>query len=100
VFLADENFEVWDFMKPMPIDEMITSCLMRSGGAALGANDPKAIAFEQHQRNFEEVVRAIHEAREPGTSAGEARKAVALIEAIYQSAARGGAEVVMGDQGG
>lgn len=93
VFLADEAFEVWDFKSPMPIDEMITSCLMRGNQAALGANDPKAIQFHQHQRNFEEVVSAIREGREPSTSASEARKSVALIEAIYQSAADGGAEI-------
>ncbi|MES2658616.1 MAG: Gfo/Idh/MocA family oxidoreductase [Verrucomicrobiota bacterium] len=93
VFLADESFEVWDFKNEMPIDGMITNCLMRGNQPALGANDPKAIQFHQHQRNFEEVVRAIHEGREPSTSAYEARKSVALIEAIYQSAANGGAEV-------
>lgn len=93
VFLADESFEVWDFKNAMPVDEMVTSCLMRGNQAALGANDPKAIQFHQHQRNFEEIVTAIREGREPSTSATEARKSVALIEAIYQSAADGGNEV-------
>jgi len=96
VFLADEAFEVWDFKKPMPIDEMVTSCLMRGSQAALGANDPKSIQFHQHRRNFEDVVGCIRSGRVPGTSAGEARKAVALIEAIYQSAAGGGMKVRVG----
>ena len=95
VFLADETFEVWDFKDEQPGDAEIHRTLMRGSQAALGANDPKAIGFLQHQRNFEEVVRAIREGREPSTSAAEARKSVALIEAIYASAAAGGARIVL-----
>jgi predicted dehydrogenase len=95
VFLADELFEIWDFRTALPVDEMITARLMRGNQPAMGANDPKAIQFYQHQRNFEEVVRAIREGREPSTSAVEARKSVALIEAIYQSAANGGEKIML-----
>ncbi len=93
VFLADETFEVWDFKDERPEDTGIRETLMRGNQPAMGANDPKAIQFHQHQRNFEEVVNAIREGREPDTSAHEARKAVALIEAIYQSAAAGGVKI-------
>ena len=93
VFLADETFEVWDFKNELPHDAEIHKTLMRGSQAALGANDPKAIQSVQHQRNFEEVVAAIREGREPSTSAAEARKSVALIEAIYQSAASDGAKI-------
>lgn len=93
VFLADEMFEVWDFKHPLPQDEQIRKSLMRENEAALGANDPKAIDFHQHQRNFEEMVSAIREGREPVASSRDARKSVALIEAIYQSAAADGAKV-------
>lgn len=95
VFLADETFEVWDFKNEQPEDGKILATLMRGNQTALGGNDPKAIQFYQHQRNFEEVVDAIREGREPGTSAGEARKAVELIEAIYKSAANGGSMVML-----
>lgn len=95
VFLADEAFEVWDFRKEIPGDAEIHANLMRGSQIALGGNDPKAIQFHQHQRNFEEVVNAIREGREPSTSAREARKAVELIQAIYQSAAAGGARTAL-----
>jgi predicted dehydrogenase len=95
VFLADETFEVWDFKNELPQDALIREKLMPVGRAGLGANDPKAIQFFQHQRNFEEVVAAIRDGREPPTSAGEARKAVALIQAIYQSAAAGGVKIML-----
>ncbi|MEY3897038.1 MAG: hypothetical protein RLZZ214_2559 [Verrucomicrobiota bacterium] len=93
VFLADETFEVWDFKNERPEDAGIRQNLMRGNQPTMGANDPKAIQFHQHQRNFEEVVSAIREGREPSTSAHEARKSVALIEAIYQSAANDGAKI-------
>ncbi len=93
VFLADEAFELWDFMHERPEDGVIRSSLMKGQEAGLGANDPKAINFYQHQRNFEEVVSAIREGREPSTSASEARKPVVLIRAIYESAANGGKRI-------
>ena len=93
VFLADEAFELWDFMHEKPEDAEIRSTLMKGQGAGLGANDPKAINFYQHQRNFEEVVDAIREGREPTTSATEARKPVELIRAIYESAQNGGKRI-------
>jgi UDP-N-acetyl-2-amino-2-deoxyglucuronate dehydrogenase len=93
VFLADEAFELWDFMHEKPEDAEIRSTLMKGQGGGLGANDPKAINFYQHQRNFEEVVNAIKEGREPTTSATEARKPVELIRAIYESAQNGGQRI-------
>ena len=93
VFLADEAFELWDFMHEKPEDAEIRSTLMKGQAAGLGANDPKAINFYQHQRNFEEVVNAIKEGREPTTSASEARKPVAVIRAIYESAANDGKKI-------
>ena len=95
VFLADEVLEVWDFKQEQAQDAAIRESLVRGGQAGMGANDPKAIQFFQHQRNFEEIVAAIAEGREPSTSARQARQAVALIEAIYESAARGGDKIFL-----
>jgi UDP-N-acetyl-2-amino-2-deoxyglucuronate dehydrogenase len=93
VFLADEAFEIWDFMNETDEDETIRAQFMQSSDTGLGANDPSAISFYQHQRNFEEIVNAIQEGREPTTGAGEARKSVELIQAIYKSARNNGAKV-------
>ncbi len=93
VFLADETFEVWDFKHPAEEDAMIRSRHLGSAGGGAGANDPKAIGFLQHQRNFEEVVAAINAGRTPRTSAAEARRSVELIEAIYASARKDGAKI-------
>ncbi len=95
VFLADESFEIWDFMEEKPEDAEIQSKFMKGQEAGLGANDPTAINFYQHQRNFEEVVTAIAEGREPSTSSAEARKSVALIQAIYESAQNDGKKITL-----
>ncbi|MFD2257833.1 Gfo/Idh/MocA family protein [Luteolibacter algae] len=95
VFLADESFEIWEFRDEKPEDAEIRRTLMKGQEAGLGANDPKAINFYQHQRNFEEVVAAIREGRECKTNASEARKAVELIRAIYESAQNGGKKVYL-----
>jgi len=93
VFLADEAFEIWDFMHETDADEAIRAQFMQGAEAGLGANDPSAISFYQHQRNFEEVVNAIQEGREPSTCASEARKSVELIQAVYKSAQNNGAKI-------
>ncbi|HRQ88034.1 MAG TPA: gfo/Idh/MocA family oxidoreductase, partial [Bacteroidia bacterium] len=85
-----------DFAEPAPQDDIVRAELMQGAvGKGLGANDPKAINFESHQRNFEDVVRAIREGRPPRVDGHEARRAVALICAIYESARNGGARVAL-----
>jgi predicted dehydrogenase len=86
VFMTDESFRVWDFKEPNTEDEWVHANLMNNTEAGLGANDPKAINFIGHQRNFEDVVQAIDNNKEPLVTGQEALKAVQLIQAIYESA--------------
>lgn len=95
VFLADESFEIWDFAEEQPSDAEVHSTMMKGSEGGIGANDPTAINFDGHQKNFEEVVAAIAEGREPSVNALEARKAVALICAIYESAQNDGKKVTL-----
>ena len=93
-FLADEKFKVWDFAEAQEIDKHVHENLMVGGEeAGLGANDPNAINFTGHQRNFEEVVESIEQGRPCSVSGYEARKAVEVICAIYDSARNDGAWV-------
>ncbi|MDF1813179.1 MAG: Gfo/Idh/MocA family oxidoreductase [Verrucomicrobiales bacterium] len=97
-FLVDESFRVWDFEEPQPQDREIKNSLMldSEGKVGLGANDPSAINFSGHQKNFEDVVDAIQSGRPPKVDGREARRAVALICAIYESAKNGGNRVEVG----
>jgi predicted dehydrogenase len=94
VFMADESFEIWDFKEKKAEDESIRTTLMRSGIQGLGANIPSAIGVESHQLNFQDFIQAILENREPSTSARVARRSIAVILAIYQSARNNGCRVI------
>ncbi|MBT8038530.1 MAG: Gfo/Idh/MocA family oxidoreductase [Verrucomicrobiae bacterium] len=84
--LSDESFRVWDFLKPTDDDAYVKKNLMATAGSSgIGANDPNAMNFSGHQKNVEHVMHAIQNHTPPTTDAHEARKAVALICAIYES---------------
>ena len=93
IFLADHELRHWEFEEPEPQDDTIRSSLLATGGPGLGAADPGAIDPEMHRRNFEHFVDAVagHVPLRVGTT--EARRAVRLIEAIYESASNGGTPV-------
>ncbi len=95
VFLADESFEVWDFREHRPEDDKIRQTLMKGQEPGLGANDPKAINYQQHQLNFEEVVASIRDKRECRVNAAEARRSVEVIRAIYESSENNGKKVIL-----
>jgi len=80
--------KVFKFAQPRPEDEQI---LERFGKppVAGGASDPKAISADNHRRNFEAFLMALDEKREPELSGREARKAVQIVLAIYESAKSG-----------
>lgn len=94
VFLADDRFRVWEFAEETAEDDRIRETLgTQAEGAGAGAADPGAIDFSWHQRNFEDALAAIDAGRPPAIDGREARRAVALIRAIYESAADGGRKV-------
>lgn len=95
VFMSDESFRVWDFKIPQPDDEFIKNNLMEGGDVGMGANDPSAINFEGHLRNFEDIVDAIENNRTPLVSGEEGLKAVRVIDAVYRSAKQNGAWIAL-----
>jgi len=84
--VTDETIRLWDFETAAPEDARIESELMQQAEQGLGANDPTAIHADGHVRNFQEVIDAIKNKRPCLVDAAEARKAVAVIRAIYESA--------------
>jgi predicted dehydrogenase len=85
--MEDDDISRWDFRDARPADEKIRST-RESGAMGSGASSPMAIGFEGHLRQFEDFVAAIRENRAPIIDGYEARKAVALVRAIYESAER------------
>jgi len=88
--MSDESFRVWDFKTAKPEDNFIKNNLMEGAAQGLGANDPSAINFDGHLRNFEDVVEAIETGRPPLVTGEEGLKAIKVIDAIYQSARQDG----------
>ena len=89
--MTDDKFRVWEFKDEKPEDDTIRAVHgLNEGTAGEGDADPSAIDFVWHQRNFEDAVQAIRENRTPLIDGREGRRAVALINAIYRSAAAGG----------
>lgn len=89
--LADTAFRCWDFDAEAAQDEEVRASLMQGAARGLGANDPGAIDSTGHQRTFEDLARSVAGDTPPAVDGREARKAVALVRAIYGSAAAGGA---------
>jgi len=94
VFMADDRFRVWEFQEETDADAAVRADYGVGGGVGdgggAGAADPSAIDYAWHQRNFEDAVVALREGCAPAIDGREARRSVALIQAIYRSAARGG----------
>ena len=62
---------------------------MLDGGGGSAASDPRAISMRGHVIQIQDFVDAIHEDRDPMVTGEDARPAVEIILAVYQSAQTG-----------
>ena len=86
--ILEEQLTTWRFRGESVDDDMRT----RFGGSSStsgGAADPMAINYSCHTRNFEDFINAIRDGRPPALDGLEGRKAVAIVEACYESARTG-----------
>jgi predicted dehydrogenase len=88
IILEDDHIKFWQFEKEEPGDEAVRK---GGGGANIGGGvaNPMAISTEGHRRQLEDLANAIREKRQPAIPGREARNAVAVICAIYESAKTG-----------
>jgi UDP-N-acetyl-2-amino-2-deoxyglucuronate dehydrogenase len=86
--MEDDDITRWDFRVPQPEDEQIRAT-RESGAMGSGAAAPMAIKFEGHLRQIQDFIDGIRERRPFFIEGREARKAVALVRALYESAATG-----------
>lgn len=85
--LEDDRIVRWQFDEEVPGDADIRN--MPAGGIKGGSGDPRAIGFEGHRLLIEDMVAAIREKRPPMIRGTEARDAVRLILAAYESGQKG-----------
>ena len=92
--LADEGLLFWQFRDETDEDDAIRKALLALPGTGIGASNPSAgVDARGHRAVFVDFLRALEADERPTIDGHEARKAVAIIRAIYESAERGGAAV-------
>lgn len=84
--LREEDLTVWKFAKETKADEALRQRMAGKTKTGGGAADPKAIGYHGHTAQFKDVLEAIKRGKQPLTGAGEGRRAVEVILAIYKSA--------------
>lgn len=88
IVLEDDRIVRWEFREGHPEDEAIRAA-GQANALGSGASNPSAISVEGHRRQLQEFVDAVRAGRAPALDGREGRKAVSLVRAIYDSAARG-----------
>ena len=86
--LVNDKIVRWDFADSLPGDDAV---LANEEGGKIGGGtaDPKAISVEGHRRLIEDLALAIRDKRAPMIPGEEARRAVSIIVACYESARTG-----------
>jgi predicted dehydrogenase len=90
VAMADQKFFFWQFRKETPTDEEVRRSYIEFPAVSVGAANPSAgLTSDGHRENFAEFLQALDEGRSPTIDGHEARKAVQIILAVYESARTG-----------
>jgi predicted dehydrogenase len=79
----------WDFTPETDADRATKARFAVKAGASGGASNPAAISHQGHARQLADFVRAAEGGGAPAVDGREGRRAVAVIEAIYESARAG-----------
>jgi UDP-N-acetyl-2-amino-2-deoxyglucuronate dehydrogenase len=89
VVIEQDDVLRWELTPETPEDRAVKERFAQKTGASGGSSNPAAISHVGHARQLADFVRAIQTNTAPLVDGREGRKAVAVIEAIYQSAASG-----------
>jgi UDP-N-acetyl-2-amino-2-deoxyglucuronate dehydrogenase len=87
--IEQEDVLRWEFTPENDNDRRVRERFAQKVGASGGASNPAAISHQGHARQLADFVRAIRTGQEPLVDGREGRKAVAIIEAIYESSRTG-----------
>ena len=87
--LVNDRVERWEFAEPQPEDEKIRQDFAGGVTMKVGSGDPSGMSWNEHRVQVGDLARALMEGRPPMIPGAEARRAVALVMAIYESARTG-----------
>ncbi|MEM9364754.1 MAG: Gfo/Idh/MocA family oxidoreductase [Planctomycetota bacterium] len=93
--LEEEDLKQWEFAEETDDDALIRERLAGMTESGGGASDPSAIDHHGHTENYNDLITAIENDREPLINGLEGRRSVELICAVYESA-RTGQTVTLG----
>jgi predicted dehydrogenase len=85
---VENSITLWEFADKHPDDIEVRKQFMKIEGGG-GVADPAAISYENHRRNFQAFLDALESGEHFWIDGPEARKAVQVILAIYESARTG-----------
>jgi predicted dehydrogenase len=94
--IEQEDVLRWDFTPETDEDARVRERFAAKVGASGGAADPKAISHEGHRRQLADFVQAVRSNGTPQVDGREGRRAVAVIQAVYESARTGRSVEVRG----
>jgi len=98
--LADGQLLFWQFMHETATDNDIRQRLLRLPGTGIGGSDPSAgVDSDGHAAVLQDFMGAIVEKQPLAVGGYEARKSVAIIRAVYESALADGAPVGVDSKG-
>ena len=86
VEIFEEQLVTYQFRDERPEDQALRARLAAPTSHAAGASDPLAMSGENHRRNMEDFFSALADDRAPELDGIEGAKAVAIIDAAYESA--------------
>jgi predicted dehydrogenase len=89
ICLEDDQLTRWDFARPEPGDEALRAAGPDAPG--FGAGAANAFSCAGHLRQIEDLIEAVRDHRPLAIEGAEARKSVALVQALYASAESGAA---------
>jgi predicted dehydrogenase len=87
--VLEDELVTWQFRDERPDDDATRQRFSAATATGGGASDPMAIDYVNHTRNIAAFLDALEGKSELMLDGREARKAVAIIEAVYESARTG-----------
>jgi len=87
--LEESNLIKWEFDKAIAGDESVRQKMATTTVSHGGVSNPADISFYGHQKQLEDMIRAIKTDTKPMIDAKDGRKSVAIVLGIYESARTG-----------
>jgi predicted dehydrogenase len=87
--LVNDSLVRWEFADAHPDDEKVRQTFASSATMKVGSSDPRGMSWAEHRLQIADLARALSEGRPPMIPGAEARRAVQLVMAVYESARSG-----------